>query len=139
MASKRRRRLRKRKNTPKKSLDVNETVVEEEEEDHDGDALGASLSTDSRDSGQRNRIDSTESYDDEFDPQFSIDDEDDDELEMIPTSVDAAKKSLRATSSTHSSRSSQGSTGREDSWARIEQYINEHDADGNGISSKEIV
>jgi hypothetical protein len=145
MASKRKRRLRKRKSGQPKP-------IEEEGECHDeNDVIGASLSTDSRgsDDGQRNRIDSTESYDDEFDPQFSIDDEDDDdELEMAPTSVNAATESLRITNSTHSSRSSLGSCSERDadgSWARIEQYINEHEADSNGqpidkdLTTKEIV
>jgi hypothetical protein len=134
MASKRRRRLRKRKCGHSKTLDVNETVIEEEEEDHtekDAGAVGPSLSTESRgseDVQRRNRTDSTESYD-EFDQQFSIDDEDD-EVELTSSSfVDTARRSLHVANSTHSSCGSLGSsTGvdYEGSWARIEQYINEH-------------
>ena len=125
MASKRKRRLRKRKGTQSNPADVNQTVIEEGEEDYD--KKQNSNGTTDRDNGQRNRIDSTESYDDELDPQFSIDDDDDDEVELTSTFVEAARRSLHATNSSCSSRGS--STGRDDdgSWDRIEQYINEHE------------
>jgi hypothetical protein len=155
MASKRRRRLRKRKSKQSKTLDVNETVIEGEEEhtDKDTGAVGPSLPTESRgsDDVQRNRIDSTESYDDEFDQQFSIDDEDD-EVELTSSSfVDAARRSLHAANSTHSSCVSLGLSAGVDyegSWARIEQYIHEHETDAHGeqasptkhdLCTKEIV
>ncbi|KAL7517150.1 hypothetical protein ACHAWX_002099 [Stephanocyclus meneghinianus] len=152
MASKRRRRLRKRKNRNKASLGPHETVIEEEEEEDGGDREGGmprpQIPTSSV---ARNRIDSSESYDDEFDPQFSIDDDDDDEIELSsPTSLNVARKSKLPP---HSSCSSLGSSDRDyqGSWARIEQYINEHgssNSSGEGkratsiekdLSKKEIV
>ena len=146
MASKRRRRLRKRKTGPNKTLNLNEGIEEEEghvgDDDFDNmDKLAATVSSESRDSDaldHRNRMDSTESFDDEYDPQFSIDE---DEREEI------SRKPFR---SANSSVSSLGSIARDDgSWARIEQYINEHenvskDCDQKGplrndASTKEIV
>ena len=127
MASKRRRRLRKRKGSQSKQAGTNQTVVEEDEEEYDKEHKRHGI-TGLDNTGQRNRIDSTESYDDELDPQFSIDDdnEDDDDVELSSTFVEAARRSLHAANSSNSSLGSSAGRDCEGSWDRIEQYINEH-------------
>jgi hypothetical protein len=162
MASKKRRRLRKRKNANNskgKGLEINETVIEEEVyegDDVNGGVIGPTMSTESQGSenrglGNRNRFDSTESSDEEFDPQFSIDDDDDVELTAVnPTSQSSFEAAQNSLKTAHSSCSSM-SAGRdyEGSWARIERYINEHGSESsseskhtaneNDLSSKVLV
>ena len=132
MASKRRRRLRKRQRENNKPLDV--ASVQEENNEHYDNHKGTLRSTESR-----GRIDSTESFDDEFDPQFSIADED--EEEVLTT---AGRNSL--TNSSHDRSLSRSEC--DGSWARIEQYIFEHDTGSNSdqsstkktnVTTKEIV
>ena len=133
MESKRRRRLRKRQRGNNKPSNVDKAQEENNNNhNHDND-MGALESTESR-----GRIDSTESLDDDFDPQFSIADEDEGVL------TTAGRNSL--TNSSHD-RSLSGSE-RNGSWARIEQFINEHDTGSNSdqfstkkndVTTKEIV